>query len=100
MGLLKVATPDLDPRDLGGDRQHRHPAPLRLEQSVDQVQVPGAATSHAHRQPPGYGRFSRRSESRCLLMADVLPHERAITPKRIGEAIQRVARDAIDALYA
>jgi hypothetical protein len=100
MSLLKVTTPDLDPRDLGGDRQHRHPASLRLEQPIDQVQVPGTATSHADRQLPGHGRFSRRRKSSGLLMADVLSRERSVTPKRIGEAIQRVARHAIDALDA
>ena len=88
MGLLKVATPDLDPGDLGGDRQYRHAAALSLEQPVDQVQVPRPAAADTNRQLPRHGRFSHRRERRGLLMADVLPRERAVAPKRVGEAIQ------------
>ena len=39
--LLEVAPADLLARDVRGDREHRHPAAVGVEEAVDEVQVPG-----------------------------------------------------------
>ncbi len=90
MGLLEVLRADLLLRDLRGDRQHRHPAAVRVEQAVDQVQVARPAARRAHRKLPGQRRLRGRGERRGLLVADVLPGDAARPAQRIGESIQRV----------
>ena len=53
MGLLEIAPADLLPRDVRRDRQHRHPAPVRVEQAVDQVAPQSAAKDASVRSRPG-----------------------------------------------
>ena len=79
VGLLEVAGADLRPRDVRGERQHRNPAALGVEQAVDQVQVARAAARRADRElhrwwrprrprrrrpPPRAGRAATRSRRR------------------------------------
>ena len=76
VGLLEVAAADLGARDVRGDRQHRHPAAVRVEQPVDQVQVARSAAARAHRELAGQRGLGGRRERRRLLVADVDPGDR------------------------
>jgi hypothetical protein len=100
MGLLKIAPADLLPRNMRGDRQHRHPAAVRVEQAVDEMQIPGTATRRAHSRLPGHRRLTRGRERRRLLMTHVLPDKLTVATERIGEPIDGIPGQPIDAAHA
>jgi len=75
-----------------GDRQHRDPAAVGVEQAVDQVQVARPAARRAHRQLAGQRGLARRRERRRLLVPHVLPGDPAVAAQRVGEPVQRVSR--------
>ena len=91
----KYSPPISSRRDLRGDRQHRDPAAVGVEQAVDQVQVARPAAGRAHRQLPGQRRLRGRRERRGLLVPDVLPGDRAVPAQRVGEPVQGVPRDPV-----
>jgi hypothetical protein len=91
MRFLEVLRPDLAARDVRRDREHRHPAALGVEQSVDQVQVAGAAAARAHRELTGQRCVGGRGERRRLLVPDVLPGDVTRAPDGIGETVEAVA---------
>src|SRR6202034_3434405 len=95
-----TTTTDLDPRDVRGDRQHRHPAAVGVEQAVDQVQVAGPAAARADRELAGQRRLAARRERGRLLVPDVLPDDAAVAAHRIGEPVQRVTRDPVHLAHA
>ena len=99
MRLLEVVRADLGARDVRGDREHRHPAALRVVETVDQMQVARAATACADRQLSGQRGIRRRRERGCLLVTDVLPRDFAGAPDRVGETIEAVTREAVDATH-
>src|SRR5262249_7402814 len=59
-----------------------------------------AAAAGADREPAGEVRVAAGRKGRDLLMADVEPLDAAVAAQGIGEAIEAVADDAIDALHA
>ena len=100
MRLLEVLRADLGARDVRGDRQHRNPAALRVEQTVDQMQVARPAAAGADRKLSGQRRIGGRRERGRLLVTDVLPSDFTGTPDRVGESVEAVAREAVDAAHA
>jgi hypothetical protein len=97
VGFLEVAPTDLLPRDVGGDGEHRHPTALHIEQAIDEVKVPRTAARRDDREVPRDRGLCPRRERRGLLVADMGPLDLAVTAERVGEAVQRVAGDAVDA---
>jgi hypothetical protein len=98
--LLEVPAADLRARDLGGDHQDGDAAPAGVEQPVDQVGVAGPAAGGAHGELPGQGRLGRRREGGGLLVPYVQPLDAAVAAQRVGKAVQRVARQPVDAADA
>jgi hypothetical protein len=96
MRLLEIAAADLVTWDVGGDREHRHPATVRVKQTVDQMEVPRATAGGADREFPGHRRLTRRGERRRLFVTNVLPDDIAVAAQCIGEAIDRISRQPID----
>jgi hypothetical protein len=90
MRLLEVLRADLGLRDLRRDRQHRHPAPVGVEQAVDQVQVARPAAARADRQLTSQRRLRARRERGRLLVPHVLPGDPAVPAQRVGEPIEGV----------
>ncbi len=99
MRLLEVVRTDFRARDVRGDRQHRNPAALCVVETVDQMQVARAATAGADRQLSGQRGIRRRRERGCLLVTDVLPRDFAGAPERVGETVEAVTREAVDAAH-
>ncbi len=95
--LLEVLGADLRARNVRRDRQHGDAAALRIEQTVDQMQVAGPATARADRQLTRKGRIRGGRERRGLLVTDVLPRDFAGSAYRVGEPVEAVARQAVDA---
>ena len=100
MGLLEIAAADLLARDVRRDRQHGDPAAVRVEQAVDEMQVPGTTTGGAYGQLPGHRRLAGGRERRCLLVAHVLPYHLTVATQRVGEPVDRIARQPVDPAHA
>ncbi len=97
VGLLEVLRTDLRARDVRRYRQHRHAAALCVEKAVDQVQIARTATAGANRQPARQGGVGGGSERRGLLVTHVLPIDFAGAANGVGEAVEAVSRQAVDA---
>ena len=82
------------------DRQHRHPAAIGVEQAVDEVKVSRSAARRHYGQLAGDRRLTRGSKCRRFFMADVLPREVAVAAQRVGKAVQRVAREPVNAAHS
>ena len=71
--LLEVSAADLRGRYVRSDREHRHATALRVEETVDQVQIARPAASDAHRELAGECRLRRGGECGTFLVARVDP---------------------------
>jgi len=96
MGLLEVAAADLPGRDMRGNRQHRRPAAVRIEQAVDEVEIARPARPGAYGESAGNLRLTRGGESSHLLMSNLY---QSIASRRLGEAVQAVSHHAEDAFH-
>src|SRR5579859_1733432 len=100
MGRLEIVDTDLGAGNMGGDGQHRHPIAMGVEKTIDQMEISRAATAAADRQFPGEMRLGAGRESSAFLMAHMDPLDLLLESQRIGEPVQGVADDSIDALDA
>jgi hypothetical protein len=100
MGLLEITGADLGRRYLRGDGEHRHSRAVTVEQAVDQVQIAGPAAAGADGELTGQMRFRASREGRDLLVPNVDPVDLALSPERVGEAVEAIADNAIDPLDA
>jgi hypothetical protein len=66
---LEEIDADLNARNLGGDREHRHLTPVRVVEAIDQVKIAGTATAGADRQLPGQMRLRRSTPARASASA-------------------------------
>ncbi len=73
---------------------------MAVEQTIDEVEIAGAAAPGANGERAGEMRFSARCESGNLLVPDMDPFDLVLPADRIGDPVQAVANDAIDALDA
>jgi hypothetical protein len=100
VGLLEVAAADLLPGDLGRDREHRHATAARVPKPIDEMEVARPATTDSHRELAGDRRLTGSGEPGGFLVTHVLPGDLAVTTQRVGEAVQRVARNAVHVPHA
>ena len=98
MGFLKIGCTDLRGWNVRGDRQHRHARAMAIEQAVDEMEVAWSATSGADGDFSGQMGFRAGGEGRDLFMPDVNPLDLSLAANRIGEAVQAVTDNAVDAL--
>jgi hypothetical protein len=80
------------------DGQHRYARAVRVVQPVDQVQVTRATTGSAYRELTLDRGIASGGERGRFLVTDVLPGDRPVLIQRVGEAVERIAGDAVDAL--
>src|SRR5229473_5335023 len=80
------------------DRHYRHARAVAVEQTIDEVQVARAATSGADRETARDMRVRAGGERGDFLVPDMQPLHAAMAAQCIGEAIEAVAYDSIDAL--
>src|SRR6266851_5902803 len=80
------------------DRHYWHARAVTVEQTVDEVQVARTATSGADRETTCDMRIRAGGERGDFLVPDMQPLHAAMAAQRIGEAIEAVAYDSIDAL--
>jgi hypothetical protein len=98
MCLLEVATPDLAAGNVGRDREDRDSAPMRIVESIDQMEIPGPAASRTHRQTSRQVRLSSGSKCRRLFVSHGNPPDIGSLTNAIGDAIEGVAGHSIDSL--
>ena len=55
--FLEVVASDFRTGNLRGDRQNRNPAPMTIVESVDQMEISGAAATRTHSELSGKMRF-------------------------------------------
>jgi hypothetical protein len=96
--LLEITAADLGRGDVGGDAEHRDPRAMTIEQSIDEVQIAGSAAACADGEFSRQMRLGAGRECGDLLMAYVEPLDLAVAAHGIGQSIEAVADDAIDAL--
>jgi hypothetical protein len=58
------------------------------------------AAASGHRELTGDGRLASRGERGGLLVPDVRPGDPAVAPQRVGKTIERITRQAVNALHA
>ena len=100
MGLLKIAGPDLSRRDPRGYSEHRDSGSVAIKKAVDQMQVAGSATAGTDRELASKVRLCTRRKGSNLLVPDMHPLNLTLAANGIGDAVQAIADDAVDPLYA
>src|SRR5262249_41788046 len=73
MRLLKIAGSDLNRRDMRRNGKHGDTRAVAIEQSVDEMQVSGPATSRADGDVAGQMRLGTRGERGNLLVTHMYP---------------------------
>ena len=100
MRCLEVIDADLAARYVRRNREHGHVVAMNVEQAVDEVKVAGTAAAGADRELSREVGLGAGREGGVLFMAKVNPLDGFHTAQRIGEAVQRISYDAVDALDA
>src|SRR5262249_17331439 len=100
MGFLKVAGPDLSQQDLSGYGEHRDSRSVAIKKAVDEMQVAGPAAAGTDGERTRQMRFGARCEGGNLLVPDVHPLDLAQAANSIGDAVEAVAANAVNPLYA
>jgi hypothetical protein len=72
---------------------------VAIEQAIDEVQVSRPAAPGAHGELTGEMGLGTGREGSDFLVPDVHPLDLPLPPNGIGQTIEAVAHDAIDALY-
>ena len=103
--FLKVVAADLAAGDVRGDGQHGDAAAMAIVEPVDQVQVAGAAASRAHGEVPREMRFGAGGKRGGLFVPHRDPFNAAqrrfgAGANGVGDAVERIAGHAVDALHA
>ena len=73
---------------------------MTIEQAVDEVEVAGRAAARADGEFTCRMRFGARREGRDFLVPDMNPLDLALPAKRVGQAVQAIANNAINPLDA
>ena len=87
----KALTTDLRARNVRRDGEHRDATAVTVVQPVDQMEVPGAATSGADRQPAGEMRVRAGGERGGLFVPHMDPSHPLVSANRVRDSVQRVA---------
>lgn len=91
MRLLEEPGPDLVARDVGGKRQHRRAAAVRVIQALDEMRVARAGAPGAHREPPGELRLRPGRKRGRLLVVDMDPFDAVGAMHHVDDGVEAVA---------
>lgn len=98
MGLLEISPTDLRRRNLRGDGEHGRAAALGIVEAIDEVKIARTAGAGADSETAGDLGFSSSRESCDFLMADMNPFDVAGLAQRLGQPVEAVADDTVNAL--
>jgi hypothetical protein len=71
-----------------------------IEEAVDEMQIAGSAAPRTDRELSGQVRLGAGGEGSGLLVSHMQPLDLALPADRVGEAVEAVADDTVDALDA
>src|SRR5580658_5301636 len=100
MSFLEITGADLSRGNLCRNRKHWNTRAVTVEKTINEVQVTRATATSTNGQCPRQMRFGTSRKGRDLFMPDVDPLDLALAAERVGEAIEAIADDAINPLYA
>ena len=98
--LLKIAAADLGRGDVRGDGEHGDARTVTIEQAVDEVQIAWSAAPRADGEFARQMRLGAGRERGDLLVPDMNPLDLALPTNGIGQTVEAVADDAVDAFDA
>src|SRR5215471_764202 len=98
VSLLEVISANLATRNLRSNREDRSHTAMRIKKTIHQVQVPRSTTPGARGQLSSQLGFGARSKRSCFFVANMDPVDLAVSAHSIGNRIQAVANNSIDAL--
>ena len=81
-----------------GDAEYGDAGAVTVEQAIDEVQIARPAAARADGELTRQMRFGARREGGYLLVPDVEPLDLALSANRIGQPVEAVADDAVNAL--
>src|ERR1700731_3284114 len=91
ISLLKISATNFPARNLCGNSDDWNAAALAVVEAIDQMHIPGAATSGTHRQLASEMSFGAGCERRCLLVSYTNPADVLSNANRICNSVERVA---------
>jgi hypothetical protein len=91
-----TTTTDLGARDLSCDRENGHARTVRIIQTVNQMQIAGAATAGANGKRASEMRLCAGRERGSLFVSRMDPFDIAAAAQRVGYSIETVADDSVD----
>src|ERR1700733_8289361 len=100
MGGLEIIDTDFGAWNMRGNRQHRHAAAMTIVEAIDQMYIARAATAGANRQLSREMSLGASGEGCALFVAHMHPFNGLAAPQGVGEAVERVADNAVDSLDA
>lgn len=100
MRFQEVSGADFGRGNLRGDGEHGHSRSVAIKQAIYEVQITRSAAAGADREITREMRLRTRCKRRDFLMPDMNPFDLSLAAKRVGQTIEAIADDAIDALDA
>src|SRR5699024_10422367 len=97
VGLLEVVRADLVAGDVRGDGEHRGTGALSVVEADAAEEGAGSAAAGPHGERAGQCGRTAGCEGGGRLVADMDPFELRVGPQRVGEAVERISGDAVDA---
>src|SRR5215475_5660616 len=95
--LLEKAGADFRRWNLGGDGQHRHARAVAVEQAVDEMEIARPAAAGADRELTREMGLSTGRKGCDFLVPDMNPFDLALTAQRVGQPVETVTDDAVNA---
>jgi hypothetical protein len=87
MSRLEIVNADFGARDMRRDRKNGYIVTLRIEQSIDEVEVAWSATAGADRKLSSEMRLGASGERGALFVANVNPLDGFQTPQSVRESV-------------
>jgi len=100
VSFLEITGTDLGRRYLCGNAEHRYAGAVAVEQAIDEMQIPGPAAAGADSELTRQMRFGTRRECCDFLVPHVDPFDFTVASHGVGQTVQAVAHNAIDAFDA
>src|SRR5262249_29328782 len=95
--LLEIAGADFPRWNLGGDGQHRHARAVAVEQPVDEREIARPAAAGADRELTREMGLGTGRKGCDFLVPDMNPFDLALTAQRVGQPVETVTDDAVNA---
>jgi hypothetical protein len=97
MSFLEITAADFTTRNLGRNRQHRHATAMCVVKTIDQVCVSRSTAPGTDGETSGQVRLGSGRKRGSFFVSSMGPLHVAALAERVGDAVERVARDPVNA---